>query len=55
MGILSVRNLNKRFGGLQALNDVNLEVEEGTVHALVDKRLRELAEEMKKYEAGSSE
>ena len=35
MGILSVRNLNKRFGGLQALNDVNLEVEEGTVHAII--------------------
>ena len=35
MGILSVRNLNKRFGGLQALNEVNLEVEEGTVHAII--------------------
>ncbi len=35
MGILSVRNLNKRFGGLQALNDVNLEVEAGTVHAII--------------------
>jgi len=35
MGILSVRNLNKRFGGLQALNDVNLEVEQGTVHAII--------------------
>lgn len=29
--------------------------EEGTVHGRVDRRLRELAEEMKKYEAGSSE
>ena len=29
--------------------------EDSTVHARVDKRLRELAEEMKKYEAGSSE
>ncbi len=28
--------------------------EEGTVHGLVDKRLRELAEEMKKYEASGS-
>ncbi len=29
--------------------------EEGTVHGLVDKRLAEMAEEMKKYEAGGSE
>jgi branched-chain amino acid transport system ATP-binding protein len=35
MGILSVRHLNKRFGGLQALNEVNLEVEAGTVHAII--------------------
>lgn len=35
MGILSVKNVNKRFGGLQALNEVNLEVEEGTVHAII--------------------
>ena len=35
MTILSVRNVNKRFGGLQALNDVNLEVEEGSVHAII--------------------
>jgi branched-chain amino acid transport system ATP-binding protein len=35
MAILSVRNVNKRFGGLQALSDVNLEVEEGTVHAII--------------------
>ena len=33
--ILSVRNVNKRFGGLQALNEVNLEVEAGTVHAII--------------------
>ena len=33
--ILSVRNVNKRFGGLQALNDVNLEVQEGDVHAII--------------------
>ena len=35
MAILQVRNVNKRFGGLQALNDVNLSVEEGTVHAII--------------------
>ena len=35
MGILEVQNVNKRFGGLQALRDVNLNVEEGTVHAII--------------------
>ncbi len=35
MGILEVSNVNKRFGGLQALDDVNLNVEEGTVHAII--------------------
>lgn len=35
MAILQVRNVNKRFGGLQALNDVNLSVEQGTVHAII--------------------
>ncbi|SOH95300.1 branched-chain amino acid transport system ATP-binding protein [Monaibacterium marinum] len=35
MGILEVQNVNKRFGGLQALDDVNLNVEEGTVHAII--------------------
>lgn len=35
MSILSVENVNKRFGGLQALNDVNLEIEAGTVHAII--------------------
>ena len=35
MSILSVQNVNKRFGGLKALNNVNLEVEEGTVHAII--------------------
>jgi len=33
--ILKVQNVNKRFGGLKALNEVNLEVEEGTVHAII--------------------
>ncbi|MEM1162673.1 MAG: ABC transporter ATP-binding protein [Pseudomonadota bacterium] len=35
MSILKVQNVNKRFGGLKALNEVNLEVEEGTVHAII--------------------
>jgi len=35
MAILTVRNVNKHFGGLIALNDVNLEVEAGTVHAII--------------------
>ncbi len=35
MGILKVRNLNKNFGGLKALNEINLDVEEGTVHAII--------------------
>ncbi len=35
MGILEVKNVNKRFGGLQALGDVNLSVSENTVHAII--------------------
>lgn len=35
MGILTVTGVNKRFGGLQALNDVNIDVEEGKVHAII--------------------
>ena len=35
MGILSVKDVNKHFGGLRALNNVNLEVEAGTVHAII--------------------
>lgn len=35
MSILTVQNVNKRFGGLKALNEVNLEVEEGVVHAII--------------------
>ncbi len=35
MGILEVQNVNKRFGGLQALNNVNLNVDEGSVHAII--------------------
>ncbi|MFD1160087.1 ABC transporter ATP-binding protein [Roseovarius aestuarii] len=35
MGILEVKNVNKRFGGLQALGDVNLSVQENSVHAII--------------------
>lgn len=35
MGILTVQHVSKRFGGLQALDDVNLDVTEGTVHAII--------------------
>ena len=35
MSILQVKEVSKSFGGLRALNDVNLEVEEGTVHAII--------------------
>lgn len=35
MDALEVRGVNKRFGGLQALNDVNLTVEEGRIHAII--------------------
>ena len=35
MGILEVKGVNKRFGGLQALGDVNLSVRENTVHAII--------------------
>ncbi len=30
-----IKGVNKRFGGLKALNEVNLNVEEGTVHAII--------------------
>ena len=35
MAILKVRNVNKRFAGLKALDEVNLDVEPGTVHAII--------------------
>ncbi|OKH88781.1 ABC transporter ATP-binding protein [Thalassospira sp. TSL5-1] len=33
--ILDVTDVNKHFGGLQALTDINLRIEEGTVHAII--------------------
>jgi branched-chain amino acid transport system ATP-binding protein len=35
MALLSVRHVSKRFGGVQALSDVSLDVEKGEVHALI--------------------
>ena len=35
MSILSIKNISKRYAGVQALNDVSIEFEEGKVHALV--------------------
>ncbi len=35
MAILEVHDVNKRFGGLQALNNVNLSIDEHTVHAII--------------------
>lgn len=33
--LLEVRNIDKRFGGLQALNDVSLTVQAGEIHGLI--------------------
>jgi branched-chain amino acid transport system ATP-binding protein len=35
MGILEIRGVSKRFGGLRALDNVNLTIEENTVHAII--------------------
>jgi len=35
MGILQIQNLGKRFGGLKALDEVNLDFQEGQVHAII--------------------
>ncbi|SER57095.1 amino acid/amide ABC transporter ATP-binding protein 1, HAAT family [Tranquillimonas rosea] len=35
MGILEVKNVNKNFGGLKALSEVNLSVKENSVHAII--------------------
>ncbi len=33
--VLRIENVNKSFGGLLALNDINLEIERGKVHAIL--------------------
>ena len=35
MATLEIQNLNKNFGGVQALHNVNLKVEKGSVHAII--------------------
>ena len=35
MPLLQVEKLRKEFGGLVAVNDLDLEVEAGTIHALI--------------------
>ena len=35
MAILEVKGVNKRFGGRAALSDVDLSVQESTVHAII--------------------
>src|SRR3546814_931196 len=35
MALLEVSGVSKRFGGLAALNDVRLHVQEGTIHAII--------------------
>ena len=35
MGILEINGVNKRFGGLQALGNVNLSIAENTIHAII--------------------
>ncbi len=35
MAILEVRGVSKRFGGLAALSNVNLQIEDGAVHAII--------------------
>ncbi|RKZ68951.1 MAG: ABC transporter ATP-binding protein [Gammaproteobacteria bacterium] len=33
--LLQIKGVNKSFGGLNALSDVNLDIEEGTIHAII--------------------
>ncbi len=33
--LLAARNISKNFGGLQAVNDVSIDVCSGTIHALI--------------------
>jgi len=54
--ILAVRNLAKRYGGVTALQDMNLRVERGAIHAVVGENgtltmaeLRDLLGTTRKY------
>ena len=44
---LSVKGVNKRFGGLQALSDVGLQIEEGTIYGLIGLHLCAVAFHLK--------
>ena len=33
--VLKINNVNKTFGGLKALNRINLDIEKGKVHAII--------------------
>ena len=33
--VLSIKNVEKTFGGLHALGDINLDIEEGKIHAII--------------------
>ena len=35
MAILVIKDLTKRFGGLQALSKINLEIEKGSIHSII--------------------
>ncbi|MEM6667400.1 MAG: ABC transporter ATP-binding protein [Pseudomonadota bacterium] len=35
MGILEIKGVNKSFGGLKALHDVNIDITENTTHAII--------------------
>ena len=35
MVLLETRNLSKSFGGLRAVWDVNVQIEQGTIHGLI--------------------
>jgi branched-chain amino acid transport system ATP-binding protein len=35
MNVLTIEGVSKGFGGVRALDEVNLEIEEGTVHAII--------------------
>lgn len=34
-GFLTIRGISKRFGGLQALEDINIEVAQGAIHGII--------------------